>query len=74
MIIICPHCGEYIIIKQLNCGIFRHGILKSSYKQINPHAPQKQCEYYINKELIYGCGKPFKINTDGNVEKCSYDT
>ena len=34
----CPHCQEFIIIEQLNCGIFRHGVLKKSGKQINPHA------------------------------------
>ena len=23
-ILICPHCNEFIIIEQINCGIFRH--------------------------------------------------
>jgi hypothetical protein len=57
----CPHCNEYILIEKLNCGIFRHGILKSNNSQINPHATKEECEYYINNNLIYGCGKPFKI-------------
>jgi amino acid transporter len=30
-------------------------------KQINPHSPKELCEYYIKNDLIYGCGKPFRI-------------
>ena len=33
----CPHCEEYIIIEQINCAIFRHGIYKLNFTQINPH-------------------------------------
>ena len=29
-IIICPNCNEFIIIEKLNCGIFRHGIIKET--------------------------------------------
>lgn len=57
----CPHCGEYIIIEQINCAIFRHGTLKSNLIQINQHLPKQECVKLINKDLIYGCGKPFKI-------------
>jgi len=64
MIIICPHCNENIIIKKLNCRIFRHGIFKSNMKQINPHCNEKYCTKLIKNNLIYGCGKQFKINDD----------
>ena len=36
MIITCPHCAEIIWIDEINCGIFRHGILKSNLIQIDP--------------------------------------
>ena len=39
-IIQCPHCHEDIIMIKLNCGIFRHGIFKIDYKQIDPHCPK----------------------------------
>jgi hypothetical protein len=74
-ILICPHCKEFILIKKINCAIFRHGILKKNGKQINPHATKEICEYYINNNLIYGCGKPFQIvNNAGKLETkiCDY--
>jgi len=57
----CPHCEEYIIIEQINCAIFRHGVLKSNLSQINPHLSKLQCDKLKKFDLIYGCGKPFKI-------------
>ena len=60
----CPHCSEFIIIEEINCGIFRHGYLKDGNKQIDPHADKKLCDYYFNKNMIYGCGKPFKITKE----------
>jgi hypothetical protein len=61
IIVICPHCNDQILIEQLNCMIFRHGTFKSNNNQINPHASKSDCDDYINNNLIYGCGKPFKI-------------
>ena len=61
LIVVCPHCNEYIIIEQLNCKIFRHGILKVNLKQIDPHSSKDLCKSFINNKLIYGCGLPFKI-------------
>lgn len=76
IILTCPHCQESIIIEQLNCRIFRHAVLKATNSQINPHASQNECEYYLSNNLIYGCGKPFKVidNKDGNLEAiiCEY--
>lgn len=59
----CPHCHEPILLYQheINCKIYRHAVLKKTLKQIDPHSSKEQCDYYINNDLIYGCGKPFKI-------------
>jgi hypothetical protein len=63
-IITCPHCSDYIIIKKINCGIFRHGVFIKTGKQINPHANKRTCEDYIKQNKIYGCGKPYQIITE----------
>lgn len=61
VVVICPHCGELILIEQLNCRIFRHGVLKSNNTQINPHASKAECDSLFQQELILGCGKPFRV-------------
>jgi DNA-directed RNA polymerase subunit RPC12/RpoP len=66
VVIKCPHCDEYILLKKLNCGIFRHGTIIKNGKQINPHSTKEMCEYYIKNKLIYGCGKPFKVIINDN--------
>ena len=74
-IIHCPNCNELIIIEQINCGIFRHGILKQTGEQMHPHLPKTECEDLVNRALIYGCGKPFQIiikNNTMTVQKCEY--
>ena len=63
----CPHCNDYIYIEKLNCSIFRHGVIKSTNKQIDPHLSKEICEKLVKKNLIYGCGKPFKIENVNNV-------
>jgi hypothetical protein len=71
---ICPHCGGafQVNIRQFNCRIFRHGILKKTGKQINPHLPKEKCDNLRENDLIWGCGKPFKITTTNDVVKCDY--
>ena len=75
-IISCPHCNEFIIIEKLNCGIFRHGVIKESGKQIDSHSSNEICDNLFNNKLIYGCGKPFQIivNQLNNYEikSCDY--
>ncbi len=74
-ILTCPHCNDFIIIEKLNCGIFRHGILISNGKQINPHESKQICDYFSDKKLIYGCGKPFQIIKHGEkyvIQICDY--
>lgn len=71
----CPHCNESIIIEKINCGIFRHGILKQNFKQIDPHSLKELCDYFVKNDLIYGCGKPFRIilqNNQFEIEICDY--
>jgi hypothetical protein len=66
IVVICPHCKEPILIEKLNCCIFRHGVLKINGKQIHSHAPKDLCDFYINKQLIFGCGKPFQVIPNEN--------
>lgn len=70
-IVDCPHCNEPVIIQEVNCAIFRHGIFKTNYEQIPPHSTKDQCDEWIEKNMIYGCGKPFKIINNTAV-KCDY--
>jgi len=75
VIIKCPHCLEYIIIEEINCGIFRHGVVISTGEQINPHSDKETCDYYINNKLVYGCCKPYKLIKEGDEYKaviCEY--
>lgn len=71
MIIVCPHCNDYIEIISINCSIFRHGVYKNNFQQLNPHLKKEDCDNAIKQDLIYGCGKPFKIVNE-LVVKCDY--
>jgi len=62
----CPHCEDYVVIEQINCAIFRHGVLKSNLVQINPHLPKTECDKLKEQDLIYGCGKPFRVIRENN--------
>ena len=75
LVFICPHCENYLIMKKLNCGIFRHGVFIINNKQIDPHSSKEICDSYIKNNLIYGCGKPFRISNIDNkweIEICDY--
>jgi hypothetical protein len=75
-VVICPHCKLYIEIQEINCAIFRHGVLKLSGEQINPHAPKAVCDQLVETNAIYGCGKPFKLVKDTSDQwvgiECDY--
>ena len=71
LVIICPHCNGMVIIEQLNCAIFRHGVFKASGKQIPPHASKEECDNWVKNNDIYGCGKPFKVE-EGKAVICDY--
>ena len=73
----CPHCEQSIEVQknQLNCKIFRCGILKSNFKQIGPHTNKVECDRLTENNLIFGCSKPFKfVTTNGtnSIEICGY--
>ena len=77
IIIECPHCQQYIQVyeNEFNCKIFRHGIYKHNSRQINPHLNKEMCDKLKELDLIYGCGKPFKlIRSEGDfkTEICGY--
>lgn len=65
MLIECPYCNVTILVEALNCRIFRCGILKSN-------GTQSECERLYNAGLIYGCGKPFRVDICGNPVPCGY--
>jgi hypothetical protein len=43
---------------------FRHGIFKKDGKQIPPHSSKAECDKWVERGEIYGCGKPFKVVED----------
>ena len=69
IVVECPHCKEPILIEKLNCRIFRHGTLISNGQQMNPHESKETCDALFSNNMIYGCGKPFKIinNEEGTL-------
>jgi hypothetical protein len=73
--VICPTCKGTIQVNELNCCIFRHAVFRDTMEQIDPHASKELCDEYIQKGLIYGCGKPFKVilqNEKYTAEICDY--
>ena len=77
IVVCCPHCNQYVAIKKINCGIFRHAYYILTNKQIDPHMSEKNCMELIRKKKIYGCGFPFRVvNDNGNNDykaiKCDW--
>jgi hypothetical protein len=66
----CPHCGIHIVVDAVNCGIFRCGVYKDNFNQVNPHLSEEECAALTG--LIWGCGKPFRLTATGALEKCGY--
>lgn len=67
----CPHCRGTIIVEKLNCRIFRHGVMRTTGRQINPHATKEECERLVDAGLVFGCAKPFKV--EWNDEALQYE-
>lgn len=67
----CPHCGGMCEVQQseIKCGIFRHAVLTETFVPIDSHASQAK----IARSKIHGCGKPFRIDSGGNISICGYD-
>ena len=72
MIVQCPHCEQFIFVEELNCRIFRHGVYKETNLQINPHLAKERCDELVALSLIYGCGKPFRVDADNVAVECGY--
>jgi len=70
----CPHCGQSVLIykKELACRIFRHGVFKHNYKQMDPHEKKEECDRLVKEDKIFGCGKPFRIQEDDSITCCDY--
>ena len=70
----CPHCKFGILVykNELNCRIFRCGILKNNGAQIPPHLAKETCDLLYIQGYIYGCGKPFRITDNLEIVKCGY--
>jgi len=76
-IFVCPHCSDpvQIFTHELNCKIFRHGIYKENFQQINPHSSKIICDQLFATNQIYGCGKPFRIDKSDDkyiIVECDY--
>ena len=69
MLVECPHCDVLIEILEVNCAIFRCGILKDTGEQIDPHLPKQSCDDL--KDKIWGCSRPFKYE-NGKAIVCDY--
>ena len=73
MILECPHedCDMIIEIVNFNCCIFRCGIYKKTFKQVDPHLSKVKCDKLGT--TIYGCGRPFMYNKHTKqLEICEY--
>jgi hypothetical protein len=62
--LVCPNCYGTVIVNKLdtNCCIFRHGIWKSNNTQVDPHATEAVCMNAVKNDLIFGCGRPFRLD------------
>lgn len=65
----CPHCNQLIEIIELNCCIFRCGIYRETCEQIPPHHPKAECDQLVEQQLIFGCGKPFRVESNPDPNK-----
>jgi len=66
----CPWCGIGIEIAEVNCAIFRCGMMKATGQQINPHMSREEVAQIIGQ--IWGCGNPFKY-INGRLVKCGWE-
>jgi|694.fasta_scaffold08321_13 hypothetical protein len=73
-VFLCPNCDGTVIVHQseINCQIFRHAILKDNGQQVNPHLCKSDCDHLYKNNLIYGCGKPFRIFRDNENSSWNY--
>lgn len=72
LVVSCPHCAGSVEIVELNCRIFRHGVVKATGQQMSPHAPKEECDRLADQQLIFGCGKPFQLDAANHAQVCDY--
>lgn len=78
IMITCPSCNALVVVDpcEVNCKIFRHGVMKDTGTQIDPHLAKEGCDKLATEGLIYGCGKPFKLErkdcTNWEAVLCDY--
>jgi hypothetical protein len=58
---LCPNCNTWILIEQINCAIFRHGVNRFTGMQMPPHLEKEHCDKLIEMGVLFGCGKPFRL-------------
>ena len=66
----CPICNILITCedKQLNCRIFRCGVMRNNQNQpIPPHASREQCEAWKKTDSIVGCTCPIEVQLCDSV-------
>jgi hypothetical protein len=60
---------------EINCGIFRHAVMKTTGEQINQHETKEKCSMLMLNDLVFGCSKPFRLMKMNNAyvaEICDY--
>jgi hypothetical protein len=67
----CPHCQQWIEILAINCAIFRCGIYRQTGEQLPPHLSKAECDRVAEQQLIFGCGKPFRVQPASPHPPCS---
>ncbi len=72
MFVNCPTCNREIEIVKVNCGVFRCGIYKKSYRQLGSHAKEKYVKKLLENDKIIGCGNPFRYSKTNGVKKCGW--
>lgn len=58
----------------LRCGIFRHAVNRHTMIQVDPHATEQTIRVLLQTAEIFGCGMPFRVFTNGKVEKCGWNS
>ena len=49
--------------------------MKNGGTQVNPHSSKTECDHLVDKNLVWGCCKPFKFveyENNNYVEICEY--
>ncbi len=68
LLVHCPHCQQLIEILAINCAIFRCGIYRQTGEQLPPHLSKAECDRVAEQQLIFGCGKPFRIQPASSAQ------